>query len=62
MSFLKKSDLKKHLSAKEGSSHHNESQPKDAARVILRDGNLITLPAPPEKENASPLIEQADRN
>jgi hypothetical protein len=45
MSFLQ-SDLKKHLSTRSGnmSSHHNEAMPTEGSRVILRDGNLITLP------------------
>jgi hypothetical protein len=48
MSFLQQSDLKKHLSTKSGniSSHHNDATPAPGSRVILRDGNLITLPAP----------------
>ena len=46
MSFLQKSDLKKHLSTKAGSMLHPvESPPMAGARVILRDGNLITLPS-----------------
>jgi hypothetical protein len=45
MSFLQ-SDMKKHLSTRSGnmSAHHNESMPTGGSRVILRDGNLITLP------------------
>jgi hypothetical protein len=61
MSFLQRSDLKKHLSTKSGDlPRHSESQPKEAPRVILRDGNLITLP-PSVKEEAvkTPEIEQA---
>jgi hypothetical protein len=46
MSFLQKSDLKKHLSTKAGGMLHPvESSPTAGARVILRDGNLITLPS-----------------
>jgi hypothetical protein len=46
MSFLQQSDLKKHLSTRSGnmSNHHNEAVPPGGSRVILRDGNLITLP------------------
>ena len=46
MSFLQQSDLKKHLStrSRNTSNHHNEAQPTEGSRVILRDGNLITLP------------------
>jgi hypothetical protein len=48
MSFLQQSDLKKHLSTRSGnmSTHHNEAVPAGGSRVILRDGNLITLPPP----------------
>jgi hypothetical protein len=59
MSFLQKSDLKKHLSAK-NASHPNQSQPSEGSRVILRDGNLITLPDPIEKADATAFIERAD--
>jgi hypothetical protein len=47
MSFLQQSDMKKHLSTKSGnrSTHHNEAIPAEGSRVILRDGNLVTLPA-----------------
>jgi hypothetical protein len=53
MSFLQ-SDLKKHLSTRSGNSstHHNEAMPTEGSRVILRDGNLITLPAPSLEEQA----------
>jgi hypothetical protein len=52
MSFLQQSDLKKHLSTKSSSksTHQNEAIPAGGSRVILRDGNLVTLP---------PLDEQA---
>jgi hypothetical protein len=52
MSFLQQSDLKKHLSTKSNnrSTHQNEAIPREGSRVILRDGNLVTLP---------PLEEQA---
>ena len=47
MSFLQKSDLKKHLSTKSGEpSHHAEPRLTGDARVVLRDGNLVTLPDP----------------
>jgi hypothetical protein len=48
MSFLQQSDLKKHLSTRSGnmSTRHNEAIPTEGSRVILRDGNLITLPPP----------------
>lgn len=45
MSFLRTSDLKRHLSTRSGNmTHHNEPPPTEGSRVILRDGNLITLP------------------
>jgi hypothetical protein len=46
MSFLQQSDLKKHLSTKSGnkSTHADEAIPTKGSRVVLRDGNLITLP------------------
>jgi hypothetical protein len=51
MSFLQKSDLKKHLSTKSGeSSHHVEPKSPGDARVVLRDGNLVTLPIPIAQE------------
>jgi hypothetical protein len=51
MSFLLKSDLKKHLSTRAGSTtHHTEPQSTGDARVIMRDGNLITLPDAPVKD------------
>jgi hypothetical protein len=62
MSFLQRSDLKKHLSTRTGDlPHHIESQPTEDARVILRDGNLITLPPPVLKEEAvkTPEIDPA---
>jgi len=53
MSFLQKSDLKKHFSTRTRDlSHPNESQPTEGARVILRDGNLITLPSSILQEEA----------
>jgi hypothetical protein len=53
MSFLQKSDLKKHLSTKAGNmTHHGQAETTEGARVILRDGNLITLPSPDLKEEA----------
>jgi hypothetical protein len=62
MSFLQ-SDLKKHLSTRSGnmSSHHNEAMPTEGSRVILRDGNLITLPPPILEEQAAetPKINRA---
>jgi hypothetical protein len=32
--------------------HHNEAAPTEGSRVILRDGNLITLPPPILEEEA----------
>jgi hypothetical protein len=62
MSFLQ-SDLKKHLSTRSGnmSTHHNEAMPTEGSRVILRDGNLITLPPPSLEEQAveTPKINRA---
>ena len=54
MSFLQQSDLKKHLSTRSGnrSTHADEAIPTDGSRVILRDGNLITLPPPTLEEQA----------
>ena len=62
MSFLQRSDLKKHLSTRTGDvPHHVDSQPAEDARVILRDGNLITLPPSVSKEESAktPEIDQA---
>ena len=62
MSFLQKSDLKKHLSTRSGNmTHHNEAPPTEGSRVVLRDGNLITLPPSVLKEEAAktPEINQA---
>jgi hypothetical protein len=62
MGFLQRSDLKKHLSTRTGDlSHRIESQPTEDARVILRDGNLNTLPPSVLKEEAvkTTEIEQA---
>jgi hypothetical protein len=62
MSFLQ-SDLKKHLSTRSGnmSNHHNEAVSAGGSRVILRDGNLITLPPPSLEEQAveTPEINRA---
>jgi hypothetical protein len=46
MSFLQQSDMKKHLSTRSSnrSTHQNEAIPTEGSRVILRDGNLVTLP------------------
>jgi hypothetical protein len=54
MSFLQQSDLKRHLSTRSGNmpAHHNEEMPTEGSRVVLRDGNLITLPAPTLEEQA----------
>jgi hypothetical protein len=53
MSFLQRSDLKKHLSTRTGDLPHRiESQPTEDPRVIPRDGNLITLPPSVLKEEA----------
>jgi hypothetical protein len=53
MSFLQKSDLKKHLSTKSVNiPHHDEASPTEGSRVILRDGNLITLPPSIREEEA----------
>jgi hypothetical protein len=54
MSFLQQSDLKKHLSTRSGnrSTHADEAIPTEGSRVILRDGNLITLPPPTLEEQA----------
>ena len=53
MSFLQ-TDMKKHLSTRSGnmSTRHNEAMPPEGSRVILRDGNLITLPPPILEEQA----------
>ena len=53
MSLIQRSDLKKHLSTRTFDLPHRiESQPTDDPRVILRDGNLITLPPSALKEEA----------
>jgi hypothetical protein len=53
MSFLQKSDLKKHLSTKAGNKTNlGQAQIAEGSRVVLRDGNLITLPSPDLKEEA----------
>jgi len=59
MSFHQKSDLKKHLSTRSSdmSNHQNEGKPAEGSRVILRDGNLITLPALEEE-----AVETANSN
>jgi hypothetical protein len=46
--------MKKHLSTRSGnmSTRHNEAMPPEGSRVILRDGNLITLPPPILEEQA----------
>jgi hypothetical protein len=63
MSFLQ-SDMKKHLSTRSGnmSTRHNEAMPTEGSRVILRDGNLITLPPPILEEQAveTPKINRAE--
>jgi hypothetical protein len=57
MSFLQKSDLKKHLAARATNlSHHSESPSMEHARVILRDGNLITLPDPVKEETITTTV------
>jgi beta-galactosidase GanA len=45
MSFLQKSALHKHLSTTRHLPRHNEDAPAEGLRVILRDGNLVTVPA-----------------
>jgi hypothetical protein len=61
MSFLHKSDLKKHLSTKSGNiPHHNEAPPTEGSRVILRDGNLITIP-PSILEEKAVKTSESDR-
>ena len=62
MSFLQKSALKKHLSTGSGiMPHHNEAPPTEGSRVILRDGNLITVPPSILEEEAvkTPEINRA---
>jgi hypothetical protein len=45
--------LKKHLSTRTGDLPHRiEPRPTEDPRVILRDGNLITLPPLALKEDA----------
>jgi hypothetical protein len=60
MSFLQQSDLKKHLSTRSGhiTTRENEVVPRGASRVVLRDGNLITLPPsiPEQPEVEAPQI------
>jgi hypothetical protein len=59
MSFLQQSDLKKHLSTRSGnrSTHADEAIPTEGSRVVLRDGNLVTLPAPALEEEAVEITE-----
>jgi len=56
--------MKKHLSTRSGniSTRHNEAMPTEGSRVILRDGNLITLPPPILEEQAveTPKINRAE--
>jgi hypothetical protein len=62
MSLLQRSDLKKHLSTRTFDLPHRlESQPTESPRVILRDGNLVTLPPSVVNEEAvkTPEIDQA---
>ena len=62
MSFQRKSDLKLHLSTKSGDhSHLAESTPTEDTRVVLRDGNLITLPAAVVREETvtTPVLDKA---
>jgi hypothetical protein len=63
MSFLHQSDLKKHLSTRSGnmSTHHNEAMPAEGSLVILRDGNLITLPPPILGEQVIQTAESTER-
>ena len=50
MSFLQKSGLKKHLSSKAGHSLQSADPfPTVGARVVLRDGNLVTVLSPAEE-------------
>jgi hypothetical protein len=59
MSFLQNSDMKKHLSTRSGNrTHHNEVPPTEGSRVILRDGNLITLPPSILEEEAPEINRQ----
>jgi hypothetical protein len=43
------------------STHHNEAMPAEGSRMILRDGNLITLPPPVQEEQVveTPRIDRA---
>jgi len=54
MSFLQQSDLKKHLSTRSGKmpAHPDKAIPVEGSRVILQDGNLITLPPPIPNRNS----------
>jgi hypothetical protein len=45
MSFLQKSALHKHLAAARHLPRHKDETPAEGSRVILRDGNLVTVPA-----------------
>jgi hypothetical protein len=56
--FLQQSDLKKHLSTKSGNiTNHKEAPRTEAPPVILRDGNLVTLP-PSNLEDATGIKRQ----
>jgi hypothetical protein len=56
--------MKKHLATRSGnmSTRHNEAMQTEGSRVILRDGNLITLPPPILEEQAveTPKINRAE--
>ncbi len=52
MSFLQKSDLHKHLSTSRHLPRHNEVITGEATRVILQDGNLITVSVASLEERA----------
>ena len=63
MSFLQQSDLKKHISTKSGNryTHQNDTTPTESSRVILRDGNLVTLPPLEEQAVETTKFNRAER-
>jgi hypothetical protein len=62
MSFLQQSDLKKHLSTRSSNKpgHQNEATPTEGSRVILRDGNLVTLPPLEEQAVETPKFNRVE--
>ena len=61
MSFLLKSDLKKHLSSRSGRLSSRDDIPvTQTSRVILLNGNLITLPSSVSEEEQALAIPEVN--